>query len=140
MLPGAAAEPMWFPCSDRPHQRHLHPFHKRVHPKSFRNNPPVTCSRLAAHPTVLLCSAGPCVTQDAEENLGETEVRDAWHAKATFLGKVGDREAAAAAFKETEDKTASGGSKADMVFSQIRCAPGRAERVRDCGVAVAAGR
>lgn len=60
--------------------------------------------------------------QDAEENLGETEVRDAMHAKATFLGKVGDREAAAAAFKETEDKTASGGSKADMVFSQIRCA------------------
>lgn len=44
------------------------------------------------------------------------------HAKATFLGKIGDREAAAAAFKETEDKTASGGSKADMVFSQIRCA------------------
>lgn len=60
--------------------------------------------------------------KDAEENLGETEVRDAWHAKATFLGKVGDREAAAAAFKETEDKTASGGSKADMVFSQIRLA------------------
>jgi hypothetical protein len=47
-------------------------------------------------------------------------VRDALHAKATFLGKVGDREAAAAAFKATEDKTASGGSKADMVFSQIR--------------------
>lgn len=44
------------------------------------------------------------------------------HAKATFLGKIGDREAAAAAFKETEEKTASGGSKADMVFSQIRCA------------------
>lgn len=42
------------------------------------------------------------------------------HAKANFLGKVGDREAAAAAYKETEDKTASGGSKADMVFSQIR--------------------
>lgn len=60
--------------------------------------------------------------KDAEENLGETEVRDALHAKANFLGKVGDREAAAAAYKETEDKTASGGSKADMVFSQIRLA------------------
>ena len=58
--------------------------------------------------------------QDAEENLGETEVRDALHAKATFLAKIGDREAAAAAYKDTEDKTASGGSKADMVFSQIR--------------------
>lgn len=47
-------------------------------------------------------------------------MRDAVHAKANFLGKIGDREAAAAAYKETEDKTASGGSKADMVFSQIR--------------------
>jgi 26S proteasome regulatory subunit N7 len=58
--------------------------------------------------------------QDAEENLGETEVRDALHAKATFLGSIGDREAAAAAFTATEEKTASGGSKADMVFSQSR--------------------
>ncbi len=48
-------------------------------------------------------------------------MRDAVHAKATFLGKIGDREAAAAAFKDAEEKTASGGSKADMVFSQIRC-------------------
>jgi 26S proteasome regulatory subunit N7 len=58
--------------------------------------------------------------QDAEENLGETEVRDALHAKASFLGGIGDREAAAAAYKDTEDKTASGASKADMVFAQIR--------------------
>lgn len=49
-------------------------------------------------------------------------MRDALHAKANFLGKIGDREAAAKAYKETEDKTASGGSKADMVFSQIRWA------------------
>lgn len=60
--------------------------------------------------------------KDAEENLGETEVRDALHAKATFLGKIGDREAATKAYAATEEKTASGGSKADMVFSQIRLA------------------
>lgn len=60
--------------------------------------------------------------KDAEENLGETEVRDALHAKASFLGSIGDREAAAAAYKDTEDKTASGASKADMVFAQIRLA------------------
>eukprot|EP00882_Tetradesmus_deserticola_P026493 GHRQ01029237.1.p1 GENE.GHRQ01029237.1~~GHRQ01029237.1.p1 ORF type:complete len:370 (+),score=129.11 GHRQ01029237.1:250-1359(+) len=60
--------------------------------------------------------------KDAEENLGETEVRDALHARATFLGDTGDCEAAAAAYKETEDKTASGASKADMVFAQIRLA------------------
>jgi len=60
--------------------------------------------------------------KDAEENLGETEVRDAMHAKAEYLGKIGDQEAAAKAYQETESKTASGGSKADMVFSQIRLA------------------
>lgn len=58
--------------------------------------------------------------KDAEENLGETEVRDAMHAKAEFLGRIGDREAAAKAYQETEEKTASGGSKADMIFSQTR--------------------
>ena len=58
--------------------------------------------------------------KDAEENLGETEVRDAMHAKAEYLGQIGDQEAAAKAYQETESKTASGGSKADMVFSQIR--------------------
>lgn len=70
----------------------------------------------------LITTSHALLLQDAEENLGETEVRDALHAKATFLGKIGDREAAAKAFKDTEDKTASGGSKADMVFSRIRCA------------------
>lgn len=60
--------------------------------------------------------------KDAEENLGETEVRDAMHAKAEYLGRIGDREAAAQAYGETEEKTASGGAKADMVFSQIRLA------------------
>jgi hypothetical protein len=55
-----------------------------------------------------------------EANLGEMEVRDALHAKAVFLADIGDREAAAAAFKITEEKTASGASKADMVFCQIR--------------------
>ncbi|KAI8462724.1 MAG: 26S proteasome subunit RPN7-domain-containing protein [Monoraphidium minutum] len=58
--------------------------------------------------------------KDAEENLGETEVRDATHARAEYLGRIGDREGAAKAYGETEEKTASGGAKADMVFSQIR--------------------
>lgn len=59
--------------------------------------------------------------KDAEENLGETEVRDALAAKAEYLGRVGDRAAAAEAFQRAEEKTASGGAKADMIFSQTRC-------------------
>jgi 26S proteasome regulatory subunit N7 len=58
--------------------------------------------------------------KDAEENLGETEVRDALHARAEYLGSIGDREGATKAYTETEEKTASGGAKADIVFSQIR--------------------
>ncbi|KAG2452331.1 hypothetical protein HYH02_003355 [Chlamydomonas schloesseri] len=60
--------------------------------------------------------------KDAEENLGETEVRDAMLAKADFLGSVCDREAASKAYDEVEKKTASGGNRVDLLFSQIRLA------------------
>lgn len=50
-----------------------------------------------------------------------SQVRDAMAARAAYLGRIGDREAAAKAYAETEEKTASGAAKADMVFSQIRC-------------------
>jgi 26S proteasome regulatory subunit N7 len=62
--------------------------------------------------------------QDAQENLGETEVRDALHAKADYLALIGDKEAAVAAYAATEAKTAGSGNKMDLVFSQIRCAWG----------------
>lgn len=59
--------------------------------------------------------------KDAEENLGETDVRDVLLAKAEYLGAIGDREAAVQAYDVVEKKTASGGSKVDLLFSQIRC-------------------
>lgn len=58
--------------------------------------------------------------KDAEENLGETEVRDALHAKAEFLARIGDKEAALKAYQATEEKTAGVGSKVDLAFSQMR--------------------
>lgn len=60
--------------------------------------------------------------KDAEENLGETEVRDAVQAKADYYAQIGDREAAAKAYQDTESKTASVATKTDLVFNQIRCA------------------
>lgn len=60
--------------------------------------------------------------KDAEENLGETDVRDACLAKAHYLEKIGDRERAITAFEETESKTPSVGNKIDLVFSRIRLA------------------
>lgn len=58
--------------------------------------------------------------QNAEENEGETEVRDAMLAKANYLAKIGDREAARKAFDETAEKTAGSGPKLDLVFSMLR--------------------
>jgi hypothetical protein len=58
--------------------------------------------------------------KDAEENLGETEVRDAVQAKADYYAQIGDREAAAKVYAETETKTASVATKTDLVFNQIR--------------------
>lgn len=57
---------------------------------------------------------------DATENLGQMEVRNAMQAKADYLGHIGDAPAAAQAYSETEQKTASVGHKVDLVFSQIR--------------------
>lgn len=56
----------------------------------------------------------------SQENLGETEVRDALLAKAEYLASIGDKDAAVAAFTQTEEKTAGGGNKLDLIFSQIR--------------------
>lgn len=58
--------------------------------------------------------------KDAQENLGETEVRDALHAKADYLSDIGDKEAAVKAYAATEEKTAGSGNKMDLVFHQIR--------------------
>lgn len=59
--------------------------------------------------------------KDAEENLGEQEVRDALLAKAEYLASLGDKDAAKTAFDATEAKTTGFGNKMDLVFSQIRC-------------------
>ena len=63
--------------------------------------------------------------KDAEENFGETEVRDALHAKADYLGDIGDKEAAFKAYDATEQKTAGSANKMDLVFSKIRCDMGK---------------
>ncbi len=58
--------------------------------------------------------------KDAQENLGEVEVRDALHAKADFLADIMDRQAAGKAYSETEGKTAGAGQKMDLAFALVR--------------------
>jgi 26S proteasome regulatory subunit N7 len=58
--------------------------------------------------------------KDAQESLGEIDVRDAWHAKADYLCSIGDQKAAIESYKETEKRTAGAGNKVDLVFSQMR--------------------
>ncbi|KAK2723111.1 hypothetical protein QYM36_003336 [Artemia franciscana] len=57
---------------------------------------------------------------DAEENLGEMEVREANLKKAEYLSKIGDVEAAISAFRKTYEKTVSLGQRLDILFHYIR--------------------
>ena len=58
--------------------------------------------------------------KDAEENLGDIEVRDQLRARADFLASTASRDEAAAAYQVTEKKTAGAGPKLDLVFSLLR--------------------
>ncbi|OUS48924.1 putative proteasome regulatory subunit [Ostreococcus tauri] len=65
--------------------------------------------------------------EDARENLGDVEVRDAMHERATFYATIGSCEKAVEAFEETEGKTTSAGQKLDGAFSLMRMRLGRME-------------
>ncbi|XP_046385272.1 26S proteasome non-ATPase regulatory subunit 6 [Ischnura elegans] len=57
---------------------------------------------------------------DAEKNLGDVEVRDAYLAKAEYLCRIGDKSKCLTAFNKTYDKTVSLGHRLDIVFHKIR--------------------
>ncbi|CAB3385140.1 Hypothetical predicted protein [Cloeon dipterum] len=58
--------------------------------------------------------------EDAEQNLGEMEVRESNLRKAEFLCRIGDKDSALSAFRKTYDKTVSLGHRLDIVFHNIR--------------------
>jgi len=58
--------------------------------------------------------------KDAEENLGESEIRDALLARADFFNRIGDKEKAVNAYRQTYDKTVALGQKLDVVLTLIR--------------------
>jgi len=58
--------------------------------------------------------------EDAEKNLGETEIRDAMLDKAEYLSKIGDKEGALTQFRKTYEKTVALGYRLDVVFHLIR--------------------
>ncbi|XP_034442651.1 26S proteasome non-ATPase regulatory subunit 6 [Hippoglossus hippoglossus] len=60
------------------------------------------------------------VLEDAETNLGESEIRDAMMAKAEYLIRIGDKEGALTAFRKTYDKTVALGHRLDIVFYLLR--------------------
>jgi len=60
--------------------------------------------------------------KDAEENRGDTEVREAMLAKADYYAEIGDKEKAVAQYNETLTKTVGAGEKIDVVFAIIRMA------------------
>eukprot|EP01134_Creolimax_fragrantissima_P006634 CFRG6634T1 len=60
------------------------------------------------------------VLEDAVENLGETEIREANLAIAEHYCRIGDRENAEQAYAKTIEKTVALGHKLDIVFACIR--------------------
>lgn len=58
--------------------------------------------------------------EDAEKNLGEMEVREAYLKKAEYFSRIGDKENAVTAFRKTYDKTVSLGQRLDIIFHLIR--------------------
>jgi len=58
--------------------------------------------------------------EDARENAGDVEVRDASLARANFLCDVGDRAAAAAAFEDASGRTSGAGPKLDAALALVR--------------------
>jgi 26S proteasome regulatory subunit N7 len=58
--------------------------------------------------------------KDAEESLGESEVRQAWLRKSEYLCQIGDKDAAVSAFRSTYEKTVGMGYRIDLVFNLIR--------------------
>ena len=58
--------------------------------------------------------------KDAEENLGESELREALLKKAEFYAVIGDKKAALEAVRKTNEKTVGLGNRMDLVFLQIR--------------------
>jgi len=57
---------------------------------------------------------------DAEENFGESELRDALLKKAEFLAQIGEKDAAVEAVRKTNEKTVGLGNRMDLVFLNIR--------------------
>eukprot|EP00899_Mesostigma_viride_P009301 jgi/Mesvir1/18372/Mv14258-RA.1 len=58
--------------------------------------------------------------KDAEENLGDSELREALLAKAEFFVRIGDKDKALAAFKVTEEKTVALGQRLELMFHILR--------------------
>lgn len=56
----------------------------------------------------------------AEENEGESEIREAYLARADFLMRTGEKEKALEAYDETVKKTVALGPKLDIMLSQLR--------------------
>ena len=83
---------------------------------------PVDAAKLAAMEKVNaaeLESLGEKI-KNAEEKEGESEIREAYLARADFLMRTGEKEKALEAYDETVTKTVALGPKLDIMLSQLR--------------------
>lgn len=59
-------------------------------------------------------------TEEARKKAGDTEIRDCLLAKADFLSRIGDKDAALKAYEVTLEKTVGSGGRIDVCFSVLR--------------------
>lgn len=58
--------------------------------------------------------------KDAEQNLGENEIREAYLSKAEYLCQIGNKDKSIFAYRQTSEKTVALGQRLDIVFCLIR--------------------
>ncbi|EFA83237.1 26S proteasome non-ATPase regulatory subunit 6 [Heterostelium album PN500] len=58
--------------------------------------------------------------KDAEENFGESEIREAFLAKSDYYCRIGDKDKAYSSYRQTYEKTVPLGQKLDLIFTVIR--------------------
>ncbi|KAL4227085.1 26S proteasome non-ATPase regulatory subunit 6 [Mactra antiquata] len=58
--------------------------------------------------------------EDAEKNLGESEIRESMLKKAEYLCAIGDKDECLSQFRKTQEKTVTLGYRLDLVFHLIR--------------------
>lgn len=116
---GVAREEAWGRLLEACKENAMAPFYQSLCSEAGRPPDPALLSQLRGANESELARLEEAL-KDARENLGDTEVRDALLAKAEYLTKIGDKDAAVSAFRQAYEKAVGLNYRLDIVFYQLR--------------------